>query len=85
MRRREPLRTGVLKIDATREAHGRLKRTTKFGRRERRSIAARGATAHYVGGAVFEVAFLKGSFLRTLSPPRPTLWGVFLGFGRTYG
>ena len=56
---------GVLKIDARREAYGRTKRTTTFCTARARPITDRAPTAHYGGGRVFEVAFLKGS-----------LWGV---------
>ena len=47
---------------------------TKFGRRNRRPIAAQGATAHYGGGVVFEVAFLKGGVLE--HPGLPTVRSV---------
>ena len=79
-------------IDARRGAHGRRKSMTTPARRRRGSAAARAPTAHFGGGGVFEVAFLKGYVLEHPQPPtvhsgrgglpllRPkvvnTIWGV---------
>ena len=79
-------------IDARRGAHGRRKSMTTSDRRRRGSAAARAPTAHFGGGGVFEVAFLKGYVLEHPQPPtvhsgrgglpllRPkvvnTIWGV---------
>ena len=79
-------------IDARTGAHGRRKSITTSDRRRRGSAAARAPTAHFGGGGVFEVAFLKGYVLEHPQPPtvhsgrgglsllRPkvvnTIWGV---------
>ena len=68
------------KTDAPTRAHGRTERTTKFCTARARPIAARAPTAHYGGGGVFEVAFLKGSLWGVLSILRRISWGVIWRF-----